>query len=100
MPTTHAETINPRWPSSRLTELGEPALVPRLRPDPQPGRTQAFGGAYPLVVFRASVMSLTADLLGLAHFLAVLSVSGCDILGQRDDEPAIFVDLFRRRLAL
>ncbi len=39
-------------------------------------------------------------LLGLADFLTVLPVSSCDFVGQRDDEPAIFVDLCRRGLAL
>ncbi len=39
-------------------------------------------------------------LLGLAHFLTMFPVSGSNFVGQGDDEPALFVDLFRRRLAL
>jgi hypothetical protein len=39
-------------------------------------------------------------LLGLAHVLTVLPVGGGHVLGQGDDEPSVFVDLLRRRLAL
>lgn len=39
-------------------------------------------------------------LLGFADLLAVFPVSGCDFVGQRDDEAAIFFDLFRRGLPL
>ena len=62
------------------------------RRDHQPGRIAA--GA-----LSASVMS-DRRLLGLAHVLTVLPVGGGHVLGQGDDEPAVFVDLLRRRLAL
>jgi len=37
-------------------------------------------------------------LLGLTDVVTMLPVSRCDLVGQGDDEPAIFFDLFRRRL--
>src|SRR5580704_16134490 len=94
----------------KLPELLCPIVTRRSRNSHEPriaaGTTHPEGRTWPdethLSAGRFQSFRDVVDrcLLGFADLLAVLPVSGCDFVGQRDDEAAIFFDLFRRGLPL